>query len=96
VFFFVLEWFGTSFKEFFFSLMVQNENPSVFLFCELVRNGNQSFFNLPRNGLEQNYEVPSVFLLLQNGSERNSKLFIFPGRNSEPFLFRKADGILTD
>ncbi len=61
VFFFVFGWLGTSFKEFFFSLMVQNENPSVFLFCELVRNGSQSFCYLLRNGLELNYKVPSVF-----------------------------------
>jgi hypothetical protein len=37
VFFFVLEWFGTSFQRFLLllSLIVQNEIPSVFLFCEL-------------------------------------------------------------
>jgi hypothetical protein len=57
-------------------------------------------FYLLRNGLEQNYEVRSVFLLLQIGSERNSKLFSLPwngsGQNSERFLFRETDGILTE
>jgi hypothetical protein len=45
VFFFVLEWFGTSLRKFFLALngsdeikIVQNGNPSIFIFCGGVGN----------------------------------------------------------
>ncbi len=59
VFFFVLEWYGTSFLK--FPRMVRNEIPSGFLFCKMVR-----------NGLERSWEC---FSLLYNGLYRNSDLF---------------------
>ncbi len=70
VFFFVLEWFGTSFQRFFLSLNGSKQNNNVPKCFSPLRNGlerNMEHFYLLQNGSERNYEVPSV----QNGLLRN-------------------------
>ncbi len=70
-------------------LMVRNEIPSVFLFCEMAQNGFPSRFIF--RGMAQN-EVPSVFRfyeMLRNGIP---SFFIFRGmaRSGIPSIFRSA------
>jgi hypothetical protein len=93
VFFFVLEWFGTSFQKFFLSL---NGFGTKICMFSLLRMGTEfgAFLQyLHLNGSERNYEVPSVFsstkclklnsapfCLQRIGSERNyevQRVFIF-------------------
>ncbi len=79
LFFFVLEWFGTSFqKVFFFRFMTRKEIPSVFLFRKMVQTKLRS---------------SKCFSLLENDSERNFELFfIFReiAHNWIPSVFRSA------
>jgi hypothetical protein len=60
--------------------MVWNEIQSVFLFCEMVRNGIPSILSSPE-GFGTKLRSPECFSLLRNGSERNTKFL--PQNGSE-------------
>jgi hypothetical protein len=80
VFFFVLEWFGTSFQQFFFPLMVPNKIPSFFLFCGLEQNFKHCyfiFFGMVRN--ENPKFLLHVIFFLRNGLEQNSEHLLLNG-----------------
>ncbi len=70
VFFSVLEWFGTSFQQFFFTLIGSERN--------------SKHFYLQHTAYVQNEIIKFwVFSLLQIGPERNTELFYLPRNGSE-------------
>ncbi len=92
VFFFVLEWFGTSFQKFFFRLIIRNKIPSVFSSAKWFSRTKFRAFLFFAEWFRTKLQGSAWFSLLRNGAARNSELFYLRWNDSNgiPSVFRFA------